>query len=206
MYMVIFYIFLIFVVILFLLILFVPFHVIVDLKKDEEEISSDATVKWLMLSYKPVKPSENKTKKKKKEKTEKEKKAEKEPYISNIPNMIRTLKDISKPVMRMITDVFHIIRIKRLYCDITYGFPDPAETGIAYGFLCSAMGIINEKCNNNCNYKCTINPVFADNVLNYHIAANIAFRLYLLIVAVIRFVANRKVLKTIWYILRKKYR
>ena len=195
MYMVIFYIFLIFVVILFLLILFVPFHVIVDLKKDEEEISSDATVKWLVLSYKPVKPRENKTKKKKKEK---------EPSIGNIPDMIKTFKNISKPVIRMITDVFHIIQIKRLYCDITYGFPDPAETGIAYGFLCSAMGIMNEKCNNNCNYKCTINPVFTDNILNYHITANIGFRLYLLIVAVIRFVANRKVLKTIWYILRKK--
>lgn len=205
MYMIIFYILLILVVILFLLILFIPFHVIFDLKKDEKRIYNDATVKWLMLSYKPVKPTENnKTKTKKTKK--KEEKTEKELSISNISEMIKTFKNIRKPVMRMITDIFHIIQIKRLYCDITYGFPDPAETGIAYGFLCSAMGIMNEKCNNNCNYKCTINPVFTDNVLNYHITANIGFRLFPLIIAVIRFVVNRKVLKTIWYILRKKYR
>lgn len=200
MYMVIFYIFLIPLVILFLLILFVPFHVILDLKKDEKEISSHATVKWMMLSYKPVKPRENKTKKKKKEKTKKE------PSISNISDMIKTFKGIRKPVMKMITDVFHIIQIKRLYCDITYGFADPAETGIVYGFLCSAMGFMNEKCNTNCNYKCTINPIFTDNVLNYHITANIGLKLYLLMLAMIKFVANRKVLKTIWHILRERYR
>ncbi|MFP4654890.1 MAG: DUF2953 domain-containing protein [Methanohalobium sp.] len=203
--MVIFYVCLTFVVILLLLVLFIPFHVIVDLKKDEEKISNDATVNWLMLSYNLIKPAENKTKKKK-DKREKEKKAEKEPLISNIPDMIKTFKDIRKPVMRMVTDVSHIIQIKKLYCDITYGFPDPAETGIFYGLLCSAMGIVSEKCNNNCNYKCTINPVFTDNVLNYHITANIGFRLCLLIAAVLRFVANRKVLKIIWNILRKEHR
>lgn len=196
MYTIIFYILFIIVVVPLLLLLFAPFRIIVCLKRDDEGFCGYTAIKWLMLSYKPdFKQGSGKTGKK-------VKKAE-IPSFSRIKNIIKLFKSMKKPSERLARDFFHIIQIKKLHCNLTYGFSDPAETGIYYGFLCSVMGFIDEKCNNNCDYRFTINPVFNDNLLKYEVVINIGFRLYSLVPSVVRFVTERKVLKTIWNILRK---
>jgi len=191
------------IVLLIGLILFAAFDVIVDVKKNKHAVDRKVTIRWMGLSH-TIKRIRGTTKERidKNESGTKEKKPEKKAGIGNISSVLGIALAIVQPVLRLLSDIFRVIKIHKISGDITFGFPDPADTGIACGFLHAVHAVMNQKCNI-CNY--SINPQFIDTIFDFHVIAKIRFRICSLVPAILRFISNRNVLGVAWTIVRKRY-
>ncbi|MGP8319457.1 MAG: DUF2953 domain-containing protein [Methanosarcinaceae archaeon] len=182
------------------LVIFAVFDVTIDVKINKNVVIRHITIKWMGVSYKfrngNGKPVKQKDKKIKSKIVKKKKK------ISSIgiSSWIRIFRTIQKPVIRFIQDVFGAVKFRKISCDLTYGFSDPADTGMFSGFLYVLKGFFANRCS---VFHFSIYPQFQDEIFDIHIITNIHFRISSLYFAVFRFVTNRKVLSAAWKIFRE---
>ncbi|WP_462272570.1 DUF2953 domain-containing protein [Methanohalophilus sp.] len=83
-----------------------------------------------------------------------------------------------------------------------YGFDDPAYTGILFGFLHAALGIVKRSCPQ-CNYQ--IVPCFNNEILEIAVSGSFHIRLYRFIPGILRFISRKVVIRNLWISLRNKY-
>jgi hypothetical protein len=183
--------------------------VIIDISKKNDLIDKRVTFKWMGLSY-TIKKKEKegkkdkgtKKRKDKKETEDKEKKSEKESSIWNISDVFGIIRTLKKPFLRLLDGLLRVFKIQKVSNDITFGFPDPSDTGIVCGFLYATNALLHQKCKV-CSY--SINPQFMDNVFDFHFIAEVRLRIFSLFLPVLCFVSNRKVLSVAWTIIRRQY-
>jgi hypothetical protein len=118
--------------------------------------------------------------------TRKEEKAEKEMDISRAFELIRTLH---RPAITLIRRVVRSIRIRKLSCNATFGFSDPADTGMLAGFLYAASAPITRS--NVVSVR--LDPVFWGQTFGYHVRGSIGITIGRLILPVIIFGCSRPV-------------
>ncbi|MGP8338002.1 MAG: DUF2953 domain-containing protein [Methanosarcinaceae archaeon] len=193
------------IIVLFIgLMVFAAFDVTIDVKVERGRVKKHIMIKWMGLSYKPGnKPGKSEKAAKKETKKTKPKKENpgKKKGDTGISTGIRLLSTIQKPVIRFIEDILRTVSIKKISCDMTYGFSDPADTGIVTGFLHAVKGFFAGRCN---VFDFHINPQFQDEMLDIHVLTIIRFRIILLIFALLRFMGNRKVLGASWMYFRER--
>ena len=188
---------------LIVLILFVSFSVIIDIRKKKDLIDKRVTFKWMGLSYTiKKKGKETKKRKDKKETEDKEKKSGKKSGIKNISDVLGIIRTLKKPFLRLIGDLLRVFNIQKVSTDITFGFPDPSDTGIVCGFLHATNALLYQKCKV-CSY--SINPQFMDTVFDFYFIAEVRLRMFSLFLPVLSFVSNRKVLSVVCTIIRRQY-
>ncbi|MDO9517451.1 MAG: DUF2953 domain-containing protein [Methanosarcinaceae archaeon] len=176
------------------------------MKVEEGRVDQYITIKWMGLSYKfkngnekSAKKEKSDTKPKKETKDTKPKKNKKKSSIG-ISIWFRVLRTVQRPTFRFIEDVFRTVKFQKISCKLTYGFSDPADTGMVSGFLYALKGLFSKRCT---IFDFSIYPQFQDEVFDLHFLTNIRFRISSLLFAVLRFVTNTKVLGAAWFIFKE---
>lgn len=214
------------IILLALLVLFCAIDLIVDLKKKDRDISGRIVVKWLFLSYSKVfypAESESSASKKngdagKKEEMEKsghinashegteseekitnEAKSTKKKKELKAKDLIKIFYDVKKPLLRLFKGTMRSLRLRCGRCDVAFGFPDPADTGVLCGFLFGAFGSLHHYWQ---TFSYFLEPRFDDKVLDLEFMADVRVRIYRFIPTFLRFALDRDVLRTGWLLVR----
>lgn len=122
--------------------------------------------------------------------------------VNDLLSYSSTFYEIRNPLFRFVSDTLRAIHFRSLSLDMTYGFDDPAYTGMLCGFLHAALGIVKRSCPK-CNYQ--IVPCFNNDILEIDASGSFRIRLYRFIPGVIRFISRKVVIKNMWMPLRHKY-
>ncbi len=189
------------IVLLLGLVVFAAFDVTVYVKAEGGRVSRHITIKWMGVSYKFKNGGGKAAKKEKKEAKPGKEKTEMKTSSIGISGWFRVFRTVQKPVIRFIEDVFGAVKFRKISCDLTYGFSDPADTGMLSGLLYALKGLFARRCN---VFDLSIYPQFQDEVFDLHVLTNIRFRISSLLFAVFRFVTNRKVLGAAWFIFKER--
>ncbi len=118
--------------------------------------------------------------------------------VSNIIKMIRLL---IVPVVRLAEGILGAIDIHKLNLDLKFGFDDPADTGMVVGYLYALRGYLEYQYE---RVRLYAEPNFIEMMLDFHIIGDIKFRIASLLPAIMRFIFNRNVLRLSWALIRKK--
>ena len=194
------------IVLLIVLVVFAAFDVTIYVKAKKGRVDQYTKIKWMGLSYKFKNESKKAAKKEKKEvklkKEKKETKPKKEKKTSSIGISVwfRVFRTVQKPIIRFIVDIFKTVKFRKISCNLTYGFSNPADTGMVSGFLYALKGLFSKRCT---IFDFSIYPQFQDEVFDLHVLTNIRFRISSLLFAILRFVTNRKVLGAAWFIFKE---
>ncbi|HJH32363.1 MAG TPA: DUF2953 domain-containing protein [Methanosarcinaceae archaeon] len=185
------------------LVVFAAFDVTIDVKIKMARVSRHITIKWMGVSYKFRNGNGNSAKQKDKQAKSKKVKTKKKTKTSSIgiSSWFRITRTIQKPVIRFIKDILGVVKFRKISCDLTFGFSDPADTGILSGLLYGLKGLFAKRCS---VFDFSIDPQFQDEIFDLHVFTNIRFRISSLIFAVFRFVTNRKVLGAAWLVFRQR--
>lgn len=116
---------------------------------------------------------------------------------------LEAYKALRKPLIRLFSDMFNAIKIKNLKADLTFGLPDPADTGMLCGFIHAFLGMVYNRCRN-CSF--SVCPVFMESLLDFRGGAEIRIKLYSLIFPFIKFIFNWKTLSFTYSIVKEKLR
>lgn len=158
---------------------------------DGEETVKKIELSWLFISRTidtDTVPERKPRESKKRKEVEKRKKetVEKELDISRAFELVRTLH---RPVILLVRRMVRSIRIRELSCDATFGFSDPADTGMIAGFLYAASAPIARSP----AVSIRLDPVFWDQTFGYRARGSIGITIGRLILPVIIFGCSRPV-------------
>jgi hypothetical protein len=214
------------ILLLALLVLFCAIDLIVDLKKKDQDISGRIVIRWLFLSYsKMFYPTESKSSVSKKEQDAGKKKeieksspvtvkdADKAPEekITNgaknakkkkelkAKDIIKIFNTIKTPIFRLFRGTMRNLRLRCGRCDLSFGLPDPADTGMLSGFLFGAFGSLHQYWQ---DFSYFLEPRFDEKVLDMQLMADVRLRIYRFIPVFLRFALDRGVLRTGWLLVR----
>lgn len=205
------YVILLIFVIIVLLVLFAAIDIFIDISKEGSSLHHVVHVKWLFISrilednekigeelnsldlaeVDQVETSES----------NEDEKSSKFKLKWTIRESIAALKLIFKPVMKLLDGILSSIHIHSFKCDMRFGFDDPANTGVAYGYIHALKGYLLHRCR---KLELDVEPVFIDEVLDFFAVVNFRIRLVSLIPVIFTFIFNRNVLRVSWAYLRNK--
>ncbi|WP_370574034.1 DUF2953 domain-containing protein [Methanomethylovorans sp.] len=115
-----------------------------------------------------------------------------------IVNLARMLLS---PLLRLVEDVLKAIHIAEIKCNILYGFDNPADTGIASGYVYAVRGYLNTQFE---RVRLYAEPTFTEEKMDMHMLADVSFRIVNLLPALVTFIMNRDVRRISWALIRKK--
>ncbi|AKB86128.1 DUF2953 domain-containing protein [Methanococcoides methylutens] len=113
----------------------------------------------------------------------------------------RMVYGIRYPFFRLIKGLLSAIHIRDLSCDLDYGFPDPADTGMLCGYLHTLASVFQSGCR---KFHYSLNPRFTDEGLDVKMSGDIRFRIASLLFPLLRFIFSMKVLRTGWWFVRNR--
>jgi hypothetical protein len=175
-----------------------------DLSREEDKIKAE---KGREIGEK--KPEEKKEKAslinkiKGKKRVKKEDKVKPEMGLSNKEKLywgLKAFRLLRKPFVRLFSDLLRGIKIKRLESYMTFGLPDPADTGMLCGLINATAGFIYSRCRY-CSF--SINPVFMQPVLDFQGKAEINVRIYSMIFPFIKFTFDKKTLSFTYSVIKE---
>lgn len=203
------------VIFLLALILLAPIAVAFDVNGGLSGIRSNVSLKWMFLSYsfsgqpdakevpvtnsttltEPPLPKEGTTKKasSKKDTTH---------PLENMYEMVRKGYGIKGQFLHLVKGLLFQLQIRDLAFDLTYGLPDPADTGMMCGYLHTLASMVRGRGR---SFSYSLYPVFMDEVFDMHLSGSIRFRIGSFIPPLLMFIFNVKVLKTGWWFAKNRY-
>jgi len=116
---------------------------------------------------------------------------------------LEAYKALRKPLFRLLSDMLNAIKIKNLKADLTFGLPDPADTGMLCGVIHAILGTVYSRCRS-CSF--SVCPVFMESLLDFRGSAEIRVKIYSLIFPFIKFILNGKTLSFTYSIVKEKLR
>ena len=165
------------------------------LKKEKNELQSS------ILEREQREKQQKGKEQQKGEEKEKREEQQKEKGIEKLFFGLKSFKLLRQPLFYFFSDIIKRIDIQYLDFRISFGFPDPADTGIVCGFLHGLSGILYSRCQK-CNIH--IEPQFLDSELNFKGKTRINVKIYAVVFPLIKFIINRRTLYFIYLILKKK--
>jgi hypothetical protein len=208
------------ILLLTLLVLFCAVDLIVDLKKKDQDISGKIAIKWLFISYSrvfyPTKSKGSDLKKEqdagKKEEVEKsasasirhadgapDKSIGKKKKGLKAKDVLRIFNNIKSPFFRLFRGTMCNLMLRCGKCDLRFGLPDPADTGMLCGFLFGAFGSLHQYWH---DFSYFLEPRFDEKALDFQLMADVRLRIYKFIPVFLRFAFDRRVLRTGWLLVR----
>lgn len=117
----------------------------------------------------------------------------------SVKDYIQIFKDVQSPIFKFLKEISKAIRLHFGQCDLQFGLSNPSDTGMLIGILFSIFGTIRQYWRNFSYY---IEPKFEGNVLNIILILDVRLRIYRFISPFFKFIFNRKILKTGWFLIR----
>ena len=113
---------------------------------------------------------------------------------------LKAFRSLRKPLLRLFSDLLRGIKIKHLESYMTFGLPDPADTGMLCGLMHAAAGFIYSRCRY-CSF--SINPVFMHPMLDFRGDAEIRVKIYSMIFPFVKFIFNRNTLSFTYSVIKE---
>ncbi|AFV24140.1 hypothetical protein Mpsy_1934 [Methanolobus psychrophilus R15] len=210
---------------LILLVLFASFHVLLEADKTGKQAYYKVIIKWLFLSYTvntrmiggPDEPArgeiigENVPCKVREgaQSTEDQKPAdedimgleEEEGKKWTFRKIVNLARMLLSPVLRLVEDVLKAIHISEIKFNILYGLDNPADTGMASGYVYALRGYLSTQYE---RIRLYAEPTFTEEKMDMHMLADVSFRVVSLLPALMTFLLNRDVRRVSWALIRKK--
>ncbi|NPE27752.1 DUF2953 domain-containing protein [Methanococcoides sp. SA1] len=193
------------IIILLALILLAPIAVAFDVNGGLSGVRSNVSLKWMFLSYSfsgqpdakdvPVTNSTTSVD----EGTTKE---DTDHPLKNTYEMARKGYAIKGQFLHLMKGLLFQLHIRDLAFDLTYGLPDPADTGILCGYLHTVACIVRGRAR---SFSYSLYPVFMEEAFDMHLSGSIRFRIGSFIPPLLMFIFNVKVLKTGWWFAKNRY-
>ncbi|UGV40277.1 DUF2953 domain-containing protein [Methanococcoides orientis] len=206
------------------LILLAPIDVVFSVRADLNGVHSRADVKWTILSThfskkkSLEKESDNKEKHldkadeggtwdgekgkvEDKGKSDREEGSGMRESFDDYYTQGRMVYGIRDPVFSLLKGILSSIHIRELSCDLDYGLPNPADTGMLCGYLHTLASVVHSGCR---KFHYSVNPLFAEEGLDVNMSGDIRFRIGSFIPPLLRFIFSRKVLGTGWWFIKNK--
>jgi hypothetical protein len=186
------------------IIFFIPFHIIININKDANQLAGKYRLVWLGINVRSGEIFAPKSSRISEIAGEKEAKInemlikpKKYPKLNNsdIDILIKALPALIK----LIREVIASLRIEMLDCRILFGFSDPVDTAVTYGYirsLISAFGISKGNL--------LIEPHFENERLDGSILAEIKYQLIWMFIAIFHAMRNEKIRRLLKYMARKE--
>ncbi|NPE31629.1 DUF2953 domain-containing protein [Methanococcoides sp. SA1] len=124
------------------------------------------------------------------------------PPLKNMYEMARKGYGIKGQFLHLMKGLLFQLQIRDLAFDLTYGLPDPADTGMVCGYLHTLASIVRGRAR---KFSYSLYPVFMDEVFDVHLSGSIRFRIGSFIPPLLMFIFNVKVLKTGWWFAKNRY-
>jgi len=99
----------------------------------------------------------------------------------------KAFNSLRKPLFFLFSDLLNGIKIKSLESCMTFGLPDPSDTGILCGFLYAIVGSVYSHCKH-CNF--SIKPEFMDSMFDFQGNLEVRIKIHSLIFPFIKFIFN----------------
>jgi hypothetical protein len=206
------------------LVLLAPIDIVFNVRGNLNGVDSRADVKWTVLSthfskkktleYEPDtkeqsldKADEGGTGDGKKGKEEGKEKADHEEgsgireSFDDYYTKGRMFYGIRYPVFSLLKGLLSAIHIRDLSCDLSYGLPDPADTGMLCGYLHTLASVIHSSCR---KFHYSVNPQFSEENLDVMMTGDVRFRIGSFIPPLVRFIFSMKVLRTAWWFVKNR--
>jgi DUF2953 family protein len=219
------YVMVLIVIFLLALILLAPIAVAFDVNGGLSGVRSNVSLKWMFLSYSfsgqpdakevPVTNSTTSTEEgttkedatkedTTKEDTTKEDttKEDTDHPLKNTYEMARKGYAIKGQFLHLMKGLLFQLHIRDLAFDLTYGLPDPADTGMLCGYLHTLASIVRGRAR---SFSYSLYPVFMEEAFDVHLSGSIRFRIGSFIPPLLMFIFNVKVLKTGWWFAKNRY-
>ncbi|WP_342306318.1 DUF2953 domain-containing protein [Methanolobus sp. ZRKC5] len=217
------------VVLVFLLILFTAIDIVFEAQGSGSDIEHRVSVHWLLFSYciSPTDDKENefgskgdqyssisgvdvpegkgldkKTVKREVKGGKKEPSKSKKSKDISFSEILQAFRQLRSPAIRLLQGTIHAIRIPYARVNMVFGFPDPAYTGIACGYVHALKGYF--ACHSD-NLKMQLEPDFIDSRLDFDMKGSVRIRLYRFILVILFFVLDRNVLRFSWQFFINRY-
>lgn len=111
----------------------------------------------------------------------------------SIPSMA-DLTSLAGPVLQLLRSLVQTIRLRYVQFDTTFGFHDPACTGMLTGYLHALQGLLQ--------HDISFNPDFTRTVLDWDLKLSTSITPFWIFPPIVKFAVNPQVLRTGWKVLR----
>jgi hypothetical protein len=135
------------------------------------------------------------------EKREKEKKTKKKADDISFSEILHAFRQLRSPLIRLVKDLVNAIKVPAAKGRVEFGFPDPAYTGMAYGYAHAVKGYLAARSE---KLEIQLEPYFLDTKLDIDMSATVRIRLFRFVPVMIFFILNRNVLRFSWHFLMKR--
>jgi hypothetical protein len=105
------------------------------------------------------------------------------------------------PLIRLVENILKAINISEIKFNLRYGFDNPADTGIASGYVYALRGYLNNQYE---RVRLYAEPTFTEEKMDMHMLADVSFRVADLLPALVTFIMNSDVRRVSWALIRKK--
>jgi DUF2953 family protein len=122
--------------------------------------------------------------------------------LKNTYEMARKGYAIKGQFLHLMKGLLFQLHIRELAFDLTYGLPDPADTGMMCGYLHTLASIVRGRAR---SFSYSLYPVFMEEAFDVHLSGSIRFRIGSFIPPLLMFIFNVKVLKTGWWFAKNRY-
>ncbi|MBP2030003.1 hypothetical protein J2755_000937 [Methanohalophilus levihalophilus] len=193
-------------IVLPLLLLFFPVKIHLKARVGTEALEHSIRINWLGITVNPErfsrsdkgkkkekkesepKKAESKKNKKKEETTKKKGKGKSSFSIKQIPIFLN-------PVRQLLFDLWKAVDFPLMKINAAFGFDDPANTGMACGFMYGAAGVVNHHIP---SFKYNVSPVFDDRKLDFSVSSTIRIKLYRIVFAALHVLYSKDGRRAIW--------
>ncbi|NOQ48170.1 MAG: DUF2953 domain-containing protein [Methanococcoides sp.] len=122
--------------------------------------------------------------------------------LENMYEMAKKGYGIKGQFIHLMKGLLFQLQIRDLAFDLTYGLPDPADTGMVCGYLHTLASIVRGRAR---SFSYSLYPVFMEEAFDVHLSGSIRFRIGSFIPPLLMFIFNVKVLKTGWWFAKNRY-
>ncbi|MGM0771701.1 MAG: DUF2953 domain-containing protein [Halobacteriota archaeon] len=113
----------------------------------------------------------------------------------------RMVYGIRYQIFYLLRGLLCAIHVRELSCELDYGLPDPADTGMLCGYLYTLASVVHSGCR---MFRYSINPWFSEEHLDVRMDGDIRFRVVSLFYPLLKFILSMKVLRTCLRLVRNR--
>lgn len=184
-----------------LLLLFIPVKIYLKARVADEVLEHSIRINWLGITVNPERFSRSDKKKEKnnsKSKNKKEEKTGKKEGKSKTSFPVKQIPLFLKPAKQLLFDLWKAVDFPLMKVNAAFGFDDPANTGMACGFMHGASGVVHHHIP---AFRYNVSPVFDDKRLDFSVSSTIRIKLYRIVFAALHLVYSsdgRRAIRTMW--------
>ncbi|MDK2892529.1 DUF2953 domain-containing protein [Methanohalophilus sp.] len=185
-------------IVLPLLLLFFPVKIYLKARVADGALEHILRINWLGITFNPKRFSRLDRKEKENRQSKRSKKGKKvreKDKISKTSFLVRQAPQLLILLRQLLCDLWKAVDISSMKVNADLGFADPANTGVAYGFIHAAGSVVHRHIP---TFRYDISPVFDDKIIDISVSSTIRIKLYRIVYAALHLLCSGNGRRAIW--------